>query len=525
MSDADIIIVGSGINSLVCAGLLAKAGKKVLVLERNDRPGGCIRTEELTVPGFIHDVLSGFHPLFVTSPGYAELADDLHKHGLEYLHAGAPTAVLTPDGRSAVLKMSREQNMAALDAISSGDGAGYQASMAEMEQSAPLVFGLLGNEPWRWQTAKLMLGELWRRGPHGLSVFFGGAMESCRQWLETRFESPLSQALFAPWILHTGLGPEAPVSGLMGRLIAFSLEQAGMPIVKGGSAQLLVAFSALLKEYNSRIECHQDISEIIVEKGRAVGVRSSSGQSWMASEAVVCNVTPTQLYGRLLAREYVPDKVSSQALNYRYGRGDMQIHLALDSPPDWPDPALADVAMVHLTPGIDGVSRAVNEADRGLLPAEATIVLAQPCAADPSRAPEGKWILWIQLQELPRHITGDALDQIPVPEDGKWTEEVREAYADRIIDRLEGQLPGLKKSILGRAVLSPADLERLNINLVGGDPYSGDCAIDQFLLWRPIKAVKNHNTPVGALYHIGASTHPGPGLGGGSGYMVAKSLL
>jgi phytoene dehydrogenase-like protein len=203
----------------------------------------------------------------------------------------------------------------------------------------------------------------------------------------------------------------------------------------------------------------------------------------------------------------------------------MQIHFALDEPPRFDgDERLARTAIVHLTPGLDGVSRAVNEAERGLLPAEATIVLGQPLAVDPSRAPEGKSILWIQLQELPRRPKGDAAGEIDVG-DGTWTEELRERYADRIQARIARHVPNLESALLKRVVLSPADLERENVNLVGGDIYSGSCALDQNLVWRPRPSLPGHRTPVDGLYHIGASTHPGPGLGAGSGTIVAHELL
>jgi phytoene dehydrogenase-like protein len=204
----------------------------------------------------------------------------------------------------------------------------------------------------------------------------------------------------------------------------------------------------------------------------------------------------------------------------------MQIHLALSEPPVWASneaERLSKTAIVHVTPGLDGVSRAVSEADRGLLPAEATIVVGQPCAVDPSRAPEGRWIIWIQLQELPRHVRGDALGQIDVG-DGRWTERLRDAYADRIIRRLGTQITNLERATMKRVVLSPADLEALDCNLVGGDIYSGSCALDQNLLWRPTGDLPGHATPIDGLWQIGASTHPGPGLGAGSGYLVAKEL-
>jgi phytoene dehydrogenase-like protein len=238
-------------------------------------------------------------------------------------------------------------------------------------------------------------------------------------------------------------------------------------------------------------------------------------------------VTPTRLYGSLLRATDVPADVHAAAARYRYGRAGMQIHLALDEPPRWKGPdaeRLGQTAIVHVTPGLDGVSRAVNEAERGLLPAEATIVAGQPCAVDPSRAPDGKWIVWIQLQELPAgRVEGDAAGELDVG-DGTWGEALREAYADRIVGRLGESIENLSTATLARKVLSPVDLEALNCNLVDGDIYAGSCALDQNLVWRPLASAPGHRTTVEGLWHVGASTHPGPGLGAGSGYLVAKEL-
>jgi phytoene dehydrogenase-like protein len=234
-------------------------------------------------------------------------------------------------------------------------------------------------------------------------------------------------------------------------------------------------------------------------------------------------VTPTQLYGSLLVDGNVPPDVRRAASRFRFGRGEMQIHVAMDELPRWRgDERLARTPIVHVTPGLDGVSRAVNEADRGLLPAEATIVCGQPLAVDPSRAPEGSWIVWIQLQELPPQPKGDAAGELDAS--GGWTESLREAYADRILARLGSHIENLAAATVGRVVLSPADLEAANPNWVGGDIYGGSCALDQNLVWRPTPATPGHETPVEGLFHIGASTHPGPGLGAGSGYLVAKRL-
>ena len=254
-------------------------------------------------------------------------------------------------------------------------------------------------------------------------------------------------------------------------------------------------------------------------------MRLADGEVISAQRAIIASVTPTQLYSALLREGEVPQKVADAARRFRYGRGEMQIHLALSELPEWQgDKRLARTAIVHVTPGLDGVSRAVNEAERGLLPAEATIVCGQPMAVDPSRGPEGSWIVWIQLQELPAgRIKGDAAGEIEVGDEG-WTEELREAYADRIVARLGRHLRNLERATIKRVVLSPADIAASNVNFVGGDIYGGSCSLDQNFLFRPLAQAPGHRTPIEGLWHIGASTHPGPGLGAGSGYLVYKQL-
>ena len=304
MTAPDHIIVGSGINALVCAALLAGKGGKVLVLERNDRIGGCIRTEEITAPGFVHDLMATTFVLFITSPAYAALAADLGRHGLEFCNTKAPTGVLRPDGSRLIQHMDRQANIAAFAQSSdTGDGAQYAADVGEIEKNAGLLFGLLGGGLWTYPTFKLLAGEAWRKGPRNLAAFLGDALTPARGWLESSYKSELIRALWAPWVLHAGLGPEDAFSGQIAKVIAFALEAAGAPVVKGGAKNLLSAFEALVKEKGGEIRTGADVASVIVEGGRATGVRLASGETITAKKSVVCSVTPTQLYERLLGKD------------------------------------------------------------------------------------------------------------------------------------------------------------------------------------------------------------------------------
>lgn len=524
MKAADYVIVGSGINALVAAALLGRKGRKVLLLERNDRIGGCIRTEEITAPGFIHDVMATTFVLFVTSPVYAELGPELEKRGLAFAQTSTPTAVLLPDGRYTILSMDRKTNVANFERHAPGDGACFAADVDRVGADAAFLFALLGGSLWSRAMLKIVMREVWRRGLRGLANFFGEALGTARGWLETTYKSELTRALFAPWVLHTGLGPESAYSAQMGKVIAFALEAAGAPIVKGGARNALAAFERLIRDQGGEILLGADVERIIIDQKKARGVRLVDGTEIQAAQGVICSVTPNQLYGRLLADVELPSDVTAAVSHYRYGKGNMQIHYALKAPPRWKAPALGTVALVHLTPGLDGVSKAANEAERGMLPAVPTICVGQPVALDASRCPQDSSILWLQLPEAPRLVKGDAAAEIATPVDGKWTEILREKYADRVEAILTSHIDGFRESVIERKAYSPADLEALNINLVGGDPYGGFCGIDQFFLWRPFHSSVNHRTPIARLFHIGASTHPGPGLGGGSGFLVAKWL-
>lgn len=522
---ADHVIIGSGINALVAGALLSRSGKKVLLLEREDRIGGCMMTHAATLPGFAHDVMAATFVLFLTSPAYAELAEDLGTHGFELCHTAHPTAVLRPCGRGARLTTDRTANIAAFNTLAAGDGDQHSVDVTGIEADAPFLFALLGGDLWSWATARLLLGQIRKRGLNGLKAWIGTALRPARGWLETSYSSPDIQALWAPWVLHTGLTPESSYSGQMGKVIAFALEAAGAPIVKGGAGETALAFRRLIEANGGEIRTGVDVAKITLSEPngktqRVTGVETASGEI-IPAKHVLASVTPSQLYNRLLTDD-APQEQIAQAQQYRHGRGNFQLHYALDAVPEWLAEGLEDVALIHLSDGIDAVSKSANEAERGMLPETPTICVGQPHRLDPSRCPEGKAILWLQIPDAPRQIKGDAAGQIA--NDGSWDEATREAFADRIEGILARHIKGFEKIKLARAAYSPADLAALNMNLVGGDPYGGACTLDQFFTFRPFSSSRNGSTLFRNLHHIGASTHPGPGLGGGSGFNTAKRL-
>ena len=525
MAAFDYAVVGSGINGLVAASMLGAKGRRVVVLERNDRIGGCLRTEEITAPGFVHDVMATTLVLFLTSPAYGELAKVLAARGFQVAESPLPTGVLRPDGSHLIVSRDRARNVAAFEACAPGDGDAFAREMAQMGADAPFLFALLGGRLWSRETAVLLAREAWRRGPRALAAWVGEALRPSRHYLDATYQSDLLRALWAPWGLHCGLNPESAYSAAMVKVIAFAVELAGCPIAVGGARNLLQAFERLIADQRGEVRCNADVERIELGNGRARAVRLAGGEVIEVNQGVICSATPHQLYGRLLKDAPGAEAERKALKSFRYGKGDMQIHYALSAPPKWKGGEdLGKVALLHVTPGLDGVSRAANECERGLLPAEPTICVGQPTALDPSRAPPGKAVLWLQLPEAPRLLKGDALGEIAVPADGRWTEAVRESYADRVEALFARHIENFEQIKIARRAYSPADLEAMNVNLVGGDPYGGYCGLDQFFLWRPFASARNHETSTPGVYWIGASTHPGPGLAGGSGYLLAKAL-
>src|SRR4029078_2975414 len=249
MATFDAVLVGSGIHTMTAAALLAREGWGVCVLERSDRLGGAIRTEaDYTLPRFTHEVLSSWHPLFTGSAAYAELGDELHRRGLEYVNTELPTATAFPDGGAMFLRTTMDANVAEFDRFAEGDGAAWQRQYEEFVSNPDLSSGVLGAELW-WAGGLGRGQKMLRRfGRHGLLEFAGHALSTCRDWTTGTFRSHDAHGLLAPWVLHTRLGPDHAVAGFMTQVIACAVHLGGMPVPVGGGIRLVDALAGIVRD-------------------------------------------------------------------------------------------------------------------------------------------------------------------------------------------------------------------------------------------------------------------------------------
>lgn len=515
----DAVVVGAGINGLVAAAELAGAGWRVAVVEERDRLGGFIASDELTAPGFVHDTFSSWHPLFVAGGGYTTLGADLHRHGLVYRNAEGPVTASVSERGTVVA--DRDPEKTAVDFAHAADARAYADLLAQLDQWAPHVFGALGSELRTGDLARLGYGALRGLGREGLTELMRVSTQSGRGLVRERFAGFEVDQLWSPWLLHAGLAPDQATGGLMLPVMAFTMHAIGLPVVEGGAANFVAAFAGLLAERGVDVLLGTTVDRVVVRDGRAVAVEAG-GERLVAGRAVLASTSTGRLYEQLLSPDVVTDSGRQAVARHRPGRAATQIHLALDRPVRWTDSRLDAVPLIHVSNGADSTAVACAQAEARLLPSAPTVVVGQQCVLDPTRAPEGQATLWLQLQEVPWAPTGDAAGEIDV-RDG-WTAELADAYTDRVLARVAEHAPGLADSVVGRHIISPTALSAANANAVHGDPYGGAAELDQSLLWRPGTGT-GHRTGVAGLFHIGAFTHPGPGLGGGSGHLVAQQLL
>ncbi|MFN0114185.1 MAG: phytoene desaturase family protein [Paracoccaceae bacterium] len=519
MADSfDAVLIGAGVNTLAAALHLASKGWRVAVFERADEPGGAVRTGELTLPGFRHDRAAMNLSLFAGSPFFTVHGEELKRQGCDFVPVARPFASSFPDETWLGVSSVPGETGGWIAAVSKSDAAAWARLQAGFGAEAPHLFGLLGSP----MTARALVAFGWRLWR---AKGFGGALDmtrfllmSPRHWLVQSFESEKVRALLGAWGMHLDFAPDIAGGALFPYLEGMAGQAFGMVLGKGGADTVTRALVAAIRARGGVVECGCDVAGVERDGARATGIRLADGRRIAAARAVIAGVAPSAL--PRLAGPLSP-RFDQAMADFTHAPGTMMIHLALDALPDWgAGEALKSFAYVHIAPTLDGMARTYAEARAGLLPAEPILVVGQPTAHDPTRAPKGKHILWVQVRMAPGTVRGDAKGGIAAAD---WSGAAA-PFADRALAILEAHAPGTLGKIIGKRIVTPIELEAENPNLIGGDQLCGSHHLAQHFLFRPARGHADGSTPLPGLWLTGAGVWPGAGTGAGAGFLLARRL-
>jgi phytoene dehydrogenase-like protein len=464
----DAVVVGAGPNGLSAAVALALEGWRVVVLEAKPSIGGGARTEELTLPGFRHDVCSAVHPLGIGSPFLRGLP--LAAHGLEWLHPEIPLAHPLDGGEAAVLERSLARTAVGLGA----DGGAWREVFEPLAGS----WSVLAEE------ALAPLHRPRRAGP--LLRLAAGAWRPASSFADARFRGEPARALFAGIAAHGMLPLSRRPSSAVGLLLGTAAHAVGWPFAGGGSARIVDALASVLAEHGGEILTGREVSAL---------------EQLPPARAVLLDVTPWQLLR--IAGPHLPPRYRRRLAAFRYGPGVFKVDWALDGPIPWRADACRRAGTVH----VGGDAREVAAAERTVhqgAPAERPFVLvAQPSLFDPSRAPVGRHVAWGYCH-VPNGWTGDETERI-------------EAQIERFA-------PGFRELVAARSTRGPREIEAHDANCVGGDIAGGLMDLRQSVA-RPVTAIGPYATPLRGVFLCSASTPPGPGVHGMCGFHAARAAL
>jgi phytoene dehydrogenase-like protein len=551
---ADAVVIGAGPNGLVAANLLADAGWDVVVCEERAEPGGAVRSGEVTAPGFVHDLYSGFYPLAAGSPYIAQL--DLEAHGLRWRRAPVALAHPAADGRCALIAADPAETTASLAEFAPGDGAAWEELMALWRQAEPaLLEALFSPLPGPGPAARLALAL----GPVDLARFARLALAPAGR-AAGRFRGEGAATLLAGSALHADLTLGSLGGGIVGLLLCGLGETRGFPFVAGGSGGLTDALVRRLRSRGGEVVCGAAIERIEVAGGRAVAALAADGRRFAARRAIVADCGAPALYRRMLPPAAVPARVRLGLRGFRYDDAAFKVNWALRAPIPWRSAAARRAGTVHVGDGMAGLDRAAREVAAGILPARPFLILGQYAAADPTRAPAGGEAAWA-YSRVPRRAQGDAAGEIGAgraggpagwPGGGRsggtgerrgsgrsgaagerpaargplaWDAEACERFAARIEAEVERLAPGFRDLVVTRHVQSPGDLEAADRNLAEGAINGGTGRLRGQLFLRPVPGSGSPRTPVAGLYLGSASAHPGGGVHGGPGGNAAVTAL
>ncbi len=519
VATVDAVLIGAGVNSLACAAHMAARGKRVAIFEQAQTPGGAVKSGAYTLPGFTHDWAAMNLSLFAGSPFQALHGAELAKHGLAFAPVAHPFASAFPDRSWMGVSADRALTTARIRGHDAEDGAAWEALSADFPNQAETIFAILGASMKKRAFASIGW-KTWRKiGAPGMLDMGRFLTASPRCWLEETFRSPKVRAMLGAWGMHLDFAPDIAGGAVFPYLEGMAGQAFGMVLAEGGAQTVTDALVRMIEARGGQIHCGAEVTRILHKDGRASGIELADG-STVEADTVIANVSPRamlRLTGGTRTARY------DMALErFSYAPGTMMIHLATDGLPDWAAGAsLQRFAYVHLAPSLDQMARTYAQAKAGLLPDEPVIVCGQPTVADPSRAPEGKHVLWLQVRMVPGSIKGDSAGQIA----GRDWAEVAEPYAERVLDLVERYAPGLRGRILGTRIVPPTELEADNPNLVGGDQVCGSHHLTQHFMYRPVRGHADGTTPIRGLYHTGAAVWPGGGTGAGPGFLLGKALV
>jgi phytoene dehydrogenase-like protein len=462
------VVVGAGPNGLAAAIVLARAGRRVTVLEREETLGGGCRSAELTLPGFVHDTCSTVHSLALSSPFLRELP--LAEHGLELCHPHFPLAHPLDDGSAAVLHRSVDETAPGLGK----DEVAYRRLFGPLVRDSDVLFHQL-------------LGPLRPpRHPFAMARFGLSGLLPARTLARSRFDGDRARALLAGCCAHSMLSLRTPASAAFGIVLMMSAHAVGWPVARGGSQQLADALAGHLRSLGGTIETGRQV-EALDELGDAA--------------PVLLDLTPRQVLR--VAGDRLPDIYRRRLSRYRYNPGIFKLDWALDGPIPWRAPEAARAGTVHLGGTLDEIVASEDAATQGRHHERPFVLLVQPTGFDPTRAPEGKHTAWAYCH-VPSGSTRDMTAAI-------------EGQVERFA-------PGFRDLIAARSAMDSAEVERRNPNYVGGDINGGSQDLRQ-LFTRPVARPVPYSTPVPDLFICSSSTPPGGGVHGMCGYFAARAAL
>ncbi|MGL4236607.1 phytoene desaturase family protein [Tabrizicola sp.] len=512
----DAVCIGAGHNALAAAVHLSARGKRVAVFEQAPVAGGAVKSGEYTLPGFRHDWAAMNLSLFAGSPFFKAYGAELAQHGAEFVPVSRPFATAFADGRFCGVSTDLAETTANIARYSAKDAETWKTLVAGFGAEAPHLFGLLGCPMQFRASAYFMFKTLRGKGVSGTLDLGRFLMQSPRDWLTQTFEAPEVQAMLGAWGMHLDYGPDVAGGALFPYLEGMAGQAFGMAIGKGGADVIVKAMVAAIRARGGVVETGTPVARILHDGKAARGVQLADGREVTAAQ-VIAGIAPGAL--NRLAGVLSP-RFDRGMADFKHAPGTMMIHLALNDLPAWRDPALATYAYVHLAPSLDQMARTYAQAQAGLLPDEPILVVGQPTVFDPSRAPEGNHVLWVQVRMAPGTIRGDAKGEITATD---WA-GAADPFSERALAILESYAPGTRARILARRVVPPSELEADNPNLVGGDQLCGSHHLAQHFVFRPVRGHADGSTPIKNLHLTGAAVWPGAGTGAGSGYLLAQRL-